>query len=46
MEVGKNINLSIFWLPTGTNNKNLTIGINLFSKSSEFGPFFFMENPS
>jgi hypothetical protein len=39
MERGKNQNLSIFWPPTGTNNKNLAID-RIFSKSGEFGPFF------
>jgi hypothetical protein len=40
MEIGKNQNLSIFWLPIGTNNKNLAIGRIFFLKSGEFGPFF------
>jgi hypothetical protein len=39
MESGKNQNISIFWPPTGTNNKNLAID-RIFSKSGEFGPFF------
>jgi hypothetical protein len=46
MEIEKNQNSSTFLVHTGTNNKNLAIGRIIFSKSDEFGPFFFMENHS
>jgi hypothetical protein len=49
MKVGKKkIKILLYsWVPIGTYHKNVKIW-NLFiyiSKSGDFGPFFFMENP-